>query len=106
MFEITSRITRPSLDIEFFSVRNNKEIPAEVLIYFFENYVKTGKKISENITLSDDKLEIIQTEIWDSKKSYQESLCDPYIDDNITEHAKKHISTFGIKYEIISAKEI
>lgn len=106
MFELVRKITRPSPDIEFFSIRTCKDIPPEALDYFAETYKNTGKRISDARTLSDDRLTETVVEIWDSRESYLEYLCDAYIDDNITAHAKEYVRKHGIKYETLSAKEI
>jgi len=105
MFELVRKVTRASTDIEFFSLRACPNISSEALDYFVEKYIKTGKRISDTRTLSEDGLTATIVELWDSRESYLEYLCDPFIDDHLTSHTKEYLKNHDIEYKIISAEE-
>ena len=107
MFEVVKKNARPDTNVEFFDTKKHvPNVSAEITNYFSEKYIKTGKRISATKTLSDDNLIEYTTEIWDSKDSYLEYLCDSFFDDHIKPFAKEHITKYDIKLEIISAKEL
>lgn len=106
MFEVVKKNTRPNTNVEFFNIKHIPGISAEAAKYFPEKYIKTGKCISITKTLSDDNLIEFTVEKWDSRDSYLEYMCDSFFDDHIKQFAIEHAIKYGIKFEMISAKEL
>jgi hypothetical protein len=63
-------ITRPSADIPFYKHEQS------IINYIDTTYVTTGKRISNNITLSEDKLEQVVTSIWIDDATFKEFRAD------------------------------
>ena len=69
--------TRPTVDTEFFDIRDEKYTSFRA--YWTETYKVTGKMLLVDKQLSEDLLTRTTTFFWDSEESYQQALSDPAV---------------------------
>ena len=64
---------RPNVDVPFYS------FPTDLTTYVNDTYDKTGKRISLEISRSEDSLTSTTTSVWSSGEAFAEFLNDPVI---------------------------
>lgn len=77
MYQIVIVSTRPTVNTEFFDIRDEKYISFRA--YWTETYKVTGKMLLVDTQLSEDLLTRTTTFFWDSEVSYQQALNDPAV---------------------------
>lgn len=92
-FKTVRTSTRPDTSIPFF--KNTDEVRS----YIKSTYDNTGKRLSMEITLSEDGLTETRTQVWASHAAYQEFKADP----NIPNEAGPYTIEHGITYTVTFA---
>lgn len=77
MYQITSKHTRPSVDVEFYSVMG--EDSAAFRSHWDATYKQTSKLLFLDRQQSSDGLTLITTMLWESEEVYNEALADPIV---------------------------
>ncbi len=77
MYQITAKHTRPSLDVEFYSVMG--EDSDAFRSHWDATYKQTSKLLFLDRQQSSDGLTLITTMLWESEEVYNEALADPIV---------------------------
>lgn len=72
-YQTIKTTTRPNVDSPFFAFGD------QITNYINETYGTTGKRISNTVTISEDKLKQIVTSIWINKAAFTEFMADPQV---------------------------
>jgi hypothetical protein len=105
MYHINKKQTRPSVDIEFYSMTNKNVVPEVTRLYFYNTYKKTGKCIMGDRSISSDGLVETSIFLWESKDAYQSFVNDPFMADNFAAQATYDVAN-NIVRETISEEEL
>lgn len=100
MITITKKQTRPSADIPFFFESNL--VRKEYGMYLKTKYMDTGKLVRINRVMSDDKLSIELTTVWESQEAFAEYFSDPYCVENFLRISTEYDQTHDITSESTS----
>lgn len=106
MYIVTIKFTRPTTDIEFYTLKQSTEIPPELKKYFASTYVFSGKLITTDWTYSDDNLSATVMTIWATKADFDEYTTDARLVAEFFPNRTAYNTEHGITMEKISAEEI
>lgn len=97
MITLVKKQTRLSVDVPFFfeSGLNNKEYG----VYLKEKYMDTGKLLAADREMSEDKLSITLTTLWESQEAFAEYFSDPYCVQNFLKISSDYDQEHGITTE-------
>jgi hypothetical protein len=79
MYQITAKHTRPSVDVEFYSVMGVDYDNVTFRSHWDATYKQTGKLIFLDSQLSLDRLTLTTMMLWDSEAAYNEAMADPIV---------------------------
>jgi len=79
MYQITVKHTRPSVDVEFYSVMGDDDDSVAFRIHWDTTYKQTSKLIFLDSQISSDQLTQTTTMIWESESAYNEAMADPIV---------------------------
>jgi hypothetical protein len=77
MWQIVRKQVRPNTNVEFYDPTTSSTLDRNILRYFFQNYIVTGKHIDVTKTLSEDGLTQTITVLWESQEAETEFTNDP-----------------------------
>lgn len=97
MITLIKKQTRPSTDIPFFFESNL--VNREYGMYLKKNYIDTGKLITVDRVMSEDKLSITLTTMWESQKAFADYYSDPYCIENFLKISSEYDQLNGITSE-------
>lgn len=79
MYQITAKHTRPSVDVEFYSVLGEDSDNITFRRHWNTAYKQTSKLLVLDSQLSSDGLTLTTTMLWESEAAYNEALADPIV---------------------------
>jgi hypothetical protein len=79
MYKITVKHTRPSVNVEFYSVMGDDTDSVAFRRHWDTTYKQTSKLIFLDSQISDDGLTLITTMMWESEIAYNEAIADPIV---------------------------
>lgn len=82
MYQYTVKLSRPSIDVEFFSVMGEDQDSVTFRQHWVSTYKETGKLLLLDQQLSPDRLSRTTTFFWDSEESYTQAMADPIVQGN------------------------
>lgn len=97
MITITRKQTRPSVDVPFYF--ETGQTPKEYHMYLKNKFIDTKKMISFDRVMSNDKLSMVLTAVWDSQEAFAEYYSDPYCIENFLKPSAEYDQTHGITAE-------
>lgn len=97
MITLIKKQTRPSTDIPFFF--ESPLVRKEYGPYLKTNYIDTGKLITVVREMSEDKLSITLTTVWESQEAFAEYYSDPFCIENFLKISTEYDQTHGITSE-------
>lgn len=103
MYQVIREQTRPNTDVNFFSISSCGQ---EVVDYWNNEIIGTGKQISNTHTLSEDGLAITSVILFESKEAWQEMIADPYLNEKLFVSQDAYNKDNNIVRIFKSAKEI
>ena len=106
MWQTIRKQTRPSLDVDFFSPASAPGVDPSFKEYWKATYIDTNKLIYMHTELSEDKLELIITMIWDSTESVDEMLADPVVNTDFMPIKNAYLAEHGLTEIVIAREEI
>lgn len=106
MYIVTIKFTRPTTDIEFYTLKQSTEIPPELKKYFASTYVFSGKLITTDWTYSDDNLSATVMTIWNTKADFEEYVNDARMVSEYFPNRTAYHTENGITMEMISEEEL
>ena len=77
MYQITAKHTRPSVDVEFYSVMG--EDSDAFRNHWAATYKQTSKLLFLDSQLSSDRLTLTTMMLWESEAAYNEAIADPIV---------------------------
>ena len=98
--------TRPSVDVNFFDIRNNDMVSKEYRDYWRTTYTMTNKCIFVQQTLSEDQLVLTSTMMWETKEDYDAFIADQYVLDEFLNKLVAYNTANNIVLQITSEEEI
>jgi hypothetical protein len=79
MYQITAKHTRPSVDVEFYSVMGEDSDNVTFRSHWDATYKQTSKLLFLDNQLSSDRLTLITMMLWESEEAYNEAIADPIV---------------------------
>ena len=79
MYQITVKHTRPSVDVEFYSVLGENSDNVAFRSHRDATYKQTSKLLLLDSQLSSDRLTLTTMMLWDSEAAYNEAIADPVV---------------------------
>ena len=79
MYQIIAKHTRPSVDVEFYSILGSDAESVAFLRHWDETFKFNGKLIFVDSQISEDQLTMTTIMLWDSQASYDEAMADPIV---------------------------
>ena len=79
MYKITVKHTRPSVDVEFYSVMGEDDDSVAFRSHWDTTYKQTSKLIFLDNQISGDQLTLITTMLWESETAYNEAIADTIV---------------------------
>jgi len=79
MYQIISKHTRPSVDVEFYSILGSDDESVAFLSHWEDTVKINGKLIFVDSQISEDQLTMTTIMLWDSQASYDEAMDDPIV---------------------------
>jgi hypothetical protein len=79
MYQITVKHTRPSVDVEFYSVMGEDTESVAFRNHWNTTYKQTSKLLVLDSQLSSDNLTLITMMLWESERVYDEAMTDPIV---------------------------
>ena len=95
MYQITIKLTRPSTDVEFYSVMGEDDDSVAFRNHWNISYKQTSKLIFLDNLISEDQLTMTTIMLWDSQTTYDEAMADPIVS-NKWALRKQHNNANGI----------
>lgn len=89
--------TRPSVDVPFFF--ESQYVNKEYGPYLKKNYIDTGKLLTVDRAMAEDKLSMTMTTVWESQEAFAEYYADPFCIENFLKISAEYEQTHGIKSE-------
>lgn len=103
MYQVIREQIRPDVDVGFFSITTCGQ---EVVDYWNNEIVGTGKQISNTHTLSEDGLTLTSVILFESKEAWQSMIADKYLNENMFVAQDAYNTNNKIIRIFKSAKEI
>lgn len=103
MYQVIREQKRPNIDVSFFSITSCGQ---EVVDYWNNEIIGTGKQISNIHTLSEDGLTLTSVILFKSKEAWQEMISDRYLNENLFVAQDAYNKDNSIVRIFKSAKEI
>ena len=79
MYQITAKHTRPSVDVEFYSVLGRDSDSVAFRSHWDATYKQTSKLLFLDSQLSSDRLTLTTMMLWESEEAYNEAIADPIV---------------------------
>lgn len=79
MYQIIVKHTRPSVDVEFYSVKTEDPDNVAFRSHWDVTYKQTGKLLLLDSQLSSDRLTLTTMMLWESENAYYEAIADPIV---------------------------
>jgi hypothetical protein len=102
MWQVVRKQVRPSTSVEFYDPTTSTTLDKNILKYFFQNYILTGKHIDVTKVVSEDGLTQIITVLWESQEAENE-----FTNDSMTtvllEDGQNYRTANGISLEMVSS---
>jgi hypothetical protein len=95
MYQIISKHTRPSVDVEFYSVMGEDADSVSFRSHWDTTYKQTSKLVFLDNQLSSDSLTLVTTMLWESERAYNEAIADPIVS-NIWNLRREYNNANGI----------
>lgn len=105
MYHVVKKQTRPSTEIEFYTMDNRNLVSSTIGRYYYDTYKKTGKCLMSQRQLSEDGLVENGILLWESKDAYLEFLNDPALAQHIIDRDTYNTAN-GIIRETVIEEEI
>lgn len=102
MYQVTRTATRPSTDIEFYSILGDDEFKKNIRWHWSTVYQDTGLSILTHQELSDDQLTLITIFVWESEDAYNAATADPVVI-NFWTARDEYNDTHGITYSEVTS---
>jgi hypothetical protein len=106
MWQIIRKQVRPNTDVNFFSQATNPNVSDSFKEYWVQTYSITDKSIYIGAEVSDDRLELTITMIWDSRESVDQMLNDPRCITELLEVKKAYLLENNIEEILIESSEV
>jgi hypothetical protein len=106
MYSITTKHTRPSTDVEFYTFKESTLIPPDVKNHFLLTYVRSGNIIFTNWTEAEDGLSTVSQSLWLNKEAYDAYKNDPILTSSYFPARDAYCTTNNITMEQLGAEEI
>lgn len=106
MFVQIKTHTRTSTDTNFFDFQNSDLITEEYRDYWRTNYIITGKCLFVQNELSEDRLVLTSTMMWNTRQDYDNFITDQYIVSGWLNKFVDYNSANNITFEVVSEEEI
>jgi hypothetical protein len=106
MFQVIRKQTRPSTNVNFFAQANNPHITDSFKEYWVQTYSLTDKCVYIDAQVSDDRLELTVTMIWDSRESIQQMLDDPRCIAELLEVKAAYLQENNIQEILVESTEV
>lgn len=102
MWQVVRKQVRPNTSVEFYDPTTSSTLDRNVLRYFFQNYIVTGKHIDVTKTVSEDGLTQTITVLWESQEAETEFTNDP-MTSVLLEDGQSYRTANSISLEMISS---
>jgi hypothetical protein len=79
MYQIITKHTRPSVDVEFYSVMGQDSESVAFRSHWDATYKQTSKLLLLDSQLSSDRLTLTTMMLWESETAYNEAIADPIV---------------------------
>jgi hypothetical protein len=71
MYIVTGKITRQAVEDSFYTIAD-PIVSDDIRLYWVQEYKETGKCINVNVTLSENQLELLTTQLWADQQAYMD----------------------------------
>jgi hypothetical protein len=105
MWQVVRKQIRSNTSVEFYDPTTSVTLDKNILKYFFQHYIMTGKHIDVTKAVSEDGLTQTITVLWESQAAETE-----FTNDSMTsillEDGQNYRSANGISLEMVSSENI
>ena len=105
MWQIVRKQVRPNTSVDFYDPTTSTTLDKNILRYFFQNYILTGKHIDVAKAVSEDGLTQTITVLWESQEAEAEFANDPQTV-ALYDDGQNYRTANGISLEMISASSV
>lgn len=92
--KVTRIVTRPDMSVNFFAY------PEDVVAYITATYDDTGKRLSRESTMSEDKLVQTTVSVWADAAAFSECSVDPMLN-GLREYNAEHKFIQSVVTEVV-----